>query len=151
MTTVVGDLTYEELLKEIEETSWLTWRAEWKTLCDILGIRYISTSFGENVHAIRNHFRRLGYFVSVALTDDELIFTENKVLAPRSHELLVMVFNAMLMSVQFDIYSDLKREYVLTGLVEYQNKDKFKNFTKQQLVEHSVDIAIDRFNKYFKE
>lgn len=151
MTTVVGDLTYEELLKEIEETSWLTWRDEWKTLCDILGIRYISTSFGENVHAIRNHFRRLGYFVSVELTDDELIFTENKVLAPRSQELLVMVFNAMLMSIQFDIYSSIRREYELTGLTKYQGNEKFKNFTKKQLMEHSVNVAIDRFNKYFKE
>lgn len=151
MTTVVGDLTYAELVNEIEETSWLTWRDEWKALCDILGVRYISTSFGENIHTLRNHFRRLGYFVSVELTDEELIFTESKVLAPESHEIIRLVFNAILLSVQFDIYSDLKREYALTGLVEYQNKDKFKNFTKQQLVEHSVDIAIDRFNKYFKE
>ena len=151
MTTVVGNLTYEELLKEIEETSWLTWRDEWKTLCDILGIRYISTSFGENVHAIRNHFRRLGYFVSVELTDDELIFMENKVLAPKSHELLVVVFNAMLMSIQFDIYSSIRREYELTGLTKYQGNEKFKNFTKKQLMEHSVNVAIDRFNKYFKE
>lgn len=151
MTTVVGDLTYEELLKDIEETSWLTWRDEWKTLCDILGIRYISTSFGENVHAIRNHFRRLGYFVSVELTDDELIFMENKVLAPRSHEIIRLVFNAMLMSIQFDIYSSIRREYELTGLTKYQGNEKFKNFTKKQLMEHSVNVAIDRFNKYFKE
>ena len=121
---VVGDLTYEELLKEWEETNWLNWRDDCKSLCDALGVKYSSTSFGENLHTIRNHFRRLGYYVSVELTDSELTFTENKELAPRSKELVLMV-------------------------VKYRDKEKFKEFTQDKLVQHSLDVAIDRFNKYF--
>ena len=139
---VVGDLTYEELLKEWEETNWLNWRDDCKSLCDALGVKYSSTSFGENLHTIRNHFRRLGYYVSVELTDSELTFTENK-------ELVFMVFNALLISIQFEIYSNIKREYNISGLVKYRDKEKFKEFTHDKLVQHSLDVAIDRFNKYF--
>lgn len=148
---VVGDLTYEELLKEWEETNWLNWRDDCKSLCDALGVKYSSTSFGENLHTIRNHFRRLGYYVSVELTDSELTFTENKDLAPKSKELVLMVFNALLISIQFEIYSNIKREYNISGLVKYRDKEKFREFTHEKLVEHSLDVAIDRFNKYFKE
>lgn len=49
------------------------------------------------------------------------------------------------------VHSNIKRECNISGLVKYRDKENFKEFTQDKLVEHSLDVAIDRFNKYFKE
>lgn len=149
---VVGDITYGLVLKQVEELSWLNWRDDFKPVVEEgLGIKYHPTSIGENIHDIRNYFKRKGYFAQLELVDDEVkVFCKGDV-PDEIVEVYLVVFGALLMATRFDIYSNLKRDFDLGALDKYLERQSFKDFNREKLDSYSLGVAIHNFNKYFGE